>query len=189
MPEYRRATTEGGTFFFTIVTYERRPILCLEKSRAIMRDVIRSVAKRHPFAVNAWVVLPDHMHCLWTLPGGDKNFSVRWALIEREFTRGLRTTLAEEAASETEVAPNLSRERHREGTAWQRRFWEHQIRDEKDYAAHMDYIHFNPVKHGLVKSPKDWPYSTFHQHVASGVYNHDWGSSGDLRLPPGVGRE
>jgi len=189
MPEYRRASTEDGTFFFTVVTHGRRPILCLEKSRGIMRDVIRSAAEGHPFVVNAWALLPDHMPCLWTLPDGDKDFSIRWALIKREFTRGLRTALAGEAASKTEAAPSLSRERHREGTVWQRRFWEHHIRDEKDYAAHMDYIHFNPVKHGLVKSPKDWPYSTFYQYVARGLYDRDWGSSGDLGLPPGVGRE
>ena len=117
MPEYRRASTEGGTFFFTVVTYERRPILCLEKSLGIMRDVVGSVVKRHSFAVNSWVVLPDHTHCLWTLPDGDKDFSIRWALIKREFARGLRTALAGEAASRTEAAPGLSRERHREGTA------------------------------------------------------------------------
>ena len=189
MPEYRRASAEGGTFFFTVVTYDRRPILCLEKSRGILRSVIRQVAKSHPFLVNAWVVLPDHMHCLWTLPEGDKDFSVRWALIKRGFTAGLRTALADKAASGMEAAPGLSMERHREGTVWQRRFWEHQIRDEKDYAAHMEYIHFNPVKHGLVESPKDWPYSTFHQYVARGLYDHHWGSGGNLTLPPWIGRE
>lgn len=189
MPEYRRAKIGGGTFFFTVVTYKRRPFLCLESNRPIMRRVVRGVAERHPFVVNAWVLLPDHMHCLWTLPDGDTDFSIRWALIKREFTRSLKAAQDGDPASRAEAAPTLSRERHREGTVWQRRFWEHQIRDGKDYASHMDYIHFNPVKHGLVKSPADWPYSTFHRYVARGLYDSAWGSSGDLDLAPEVGME
>jgi putative transposase len=157
MPNYRRAR-EGNTYFFTVVTYQRSPILCLEQSRALLGKVIRNVREAHPFSAEAWVLLPDHMHSIWRLPRGDTDYYLRWALIKKGFTKGAKTWFDLPAA-------NPSRKKHRESTVWQRRFWEHIIRDEGDFSAHCDYIHYNPVKHGLVEAPKDWQHSTFHRFV------------------------
>ena len=180
MPNYRRAR-EGNTYFFTVVTYQRRPILCLEQSRLLLGKVVRNVRDAHPFLVEAWVLLPDHMHSIWQLPRGDTDFSLRWALIKKGFTKGAKDWL--ELPS-----PNFSRKKHREATVWQRRFWEHMIRDDRDFSAHCDYIHYNPVKHGLVKAPKAWPHSTFHRFVKKGLYSSDWGAT-PVAIEPAVGRE
>lgn len=163
MSNYRRAR-EGNTYFFTLVTYQRQPILCLEQFRPTLKEVIKEVQFEHPFEIKAWVLLPDHLHCIWELPEGDFNYSMRWGLIKKEVTKRIRLS--------TE-----SRKKHREGTIWQRRFWEHQIRNERDFAVHFDYIHYNPVKHGLVKSPKDWLHSTFHRYVKEGAYPMELGTS------------
>ncbi|MBI4715092.1 MAG: transposase [Nitrospirae bacterium] len=122
-----------------------------------MRQVFESVQERHPFKIEAWVLLPDHLHCLWTLPPGDTDYSTRWMLVKSRFTR--------ECTDPSRSAFSVSRERKREQYVWQRRFWEHQIRDERDFKAHVEYIHYNPVKHGLVASPKNWPHSSFHRYV------------------------
>lgn len=176
MSEYRRAQVPGGTFFFTVVTYNRQSFLCDEDVRNALRDAIAKVRARHPFNIDAWVLLPDHLHAIWTLPEGDADFSLRWNLIKRYVTRACAKHLERpEWLSE-------SKEEHRESTLWQRRFWEHQIRDDRDYAAHMDYLHFNPVKHGYVKRVADWPYSSFHRHVRNGVYPTDWGVDSDFYL-------
>ena len=180
MSNYRRAR-RGNTFFFTVVTYKRRPILCLEQSRALLSKVIRNVREAHPFSVEAWVLLPDHMHCIRQLPNGDTDYSMRWALIKKSFTSKAKAWLDLPAA-------NPSRKRHREGAVWQRRFWEHMIRDERDFSAHCDYIHYNPVKHALVNAPKDWPHSTFHRFVKKGLYSRDWGAT-PLVIEPDIGRE
>ena len=122
-----------------------------------LRECAREVRRRLPFYVDAWVVLPEHMHCLWTLPEGDSDYPERWRRIKAGFSRALPGT------------------RKGEGSPWQRGYWEHTIRDERDYAAHMDYIHFNSVnKHGLVADPADWPYSTFRRCVAAGLYPRTW---------------
>jgi putative transposase len=183
MPEYRRAKIEGATYFFTVVTYQRQPVLCLPESIDAMRDVIRNVAQRHPFQSDAWVVLPDHLHFVWTLPEGDSNYSMRWAMVKKELTKRLSPSIG------ADTAPSRSRQRHREGTLWQRRFWEHQIRDEQEYRAHVDYIHFNPVKHSLVGSPKEWRCSSFHRWVARGAYEEDWGCDGEVVFPGGFAGE
>ncbi|HEY5602579.1 MAG TPA: transposase [Gammaproteobacteria bacterium] len=173
MPQYRRSKIPGTAYFFTVVTHHRQPLLTEPKSRLSLRQTIMEVRFSHPFKVDAWVLLPDHMHCIWTLPENDHDFSKRWGLIKAGFTKKVgRLFYREELASD-------SRRDHREATIWQRRFWEHQIRDETDYQRHMDYIHFNPVKHGLVKQVKDWPYSTFHKYVANGLYPENWG---DIKL-------
>jgi putative transposase len=182
MPNYRRAKTSGATYFFTVVTYRRQPILCLDENRAVLKEVISKIALNHPFTVDAWVLLPDHLHCIWTLPKEDSDYSTRWALIKKEFTKSINQTA-------TIDIPNQSRIHHREGTVWQRRFWEHQIRDNIDYNNHMDYIHFNPVKHKLVEAPRDWPYSSFQRLVAQGLYEEDWGCGSDIILPEDIGRE
>jgi putative transposase len=140
MTDYRRNRVPGGTFFFTVNLYDRRSRLLVQHIE-VLRDAVRQAQRRAPFHIDAWVVLPDHMHCLWTLPEGDIDFSGRWNAIKIKFSRKM-------PAGEYRSA---SRALRRERGIWQRRFWEHTIRDERDYAAHLDYVHFNPVKHGLVE--------------------------------------
>jgi len=183
MPEYRRTRAKGATYFFTVVTYWRQPVLCLPESLDAMKDVMRNVAERYPFQTDAWVVLPDHLHFVWTLPEGDSNYSMRWAVVKKELTKRLSSSIRADGA------PSRSRQRRREGMLWQRRFWEHRIRDEQDYRTHMDYIHFNPVKHGLAASPKDWRCSSFRRWVARGAYEEDWGCDGAVAFPDHVGGE
>jgi putative transposase len=172
MPRYRRAKHSGGTFFFTVVTCRRRPLFDQEEARQLLREAVRRVRTNNPFTIDAWVLLPNHMHCGWTLPPGDDRYSARWSLIKSLFSK--------EAKGYYHMSEwmNDSKRKHRESTIWQRRFWEHQIRDEQDYRSHLDYIHFNPVKHGLVGRVGDWPLSTFHRYVRLGVYPEDWG--GDM---------
>ena len=172
MSNYRRADARGGTYFFTVVTYRRQKILCDENVRLALRNGIRNVQQKHPFTINAWVLLPDHLHCIWTLPPGDANFGIRWAMIKRFVTKQCASAL------QRDDWMNASKRKRNESTLWQRRFWEHQIRDDRDYENHMDYLYFNPVKHGLVQCVKDWPYSTFHRDVVAGVYDENWATEG-----------
>lgn len=167
MSDYRRPWVAGGTYFFTVVTYERRQVLTTEAVRAALRGAINQARTTLPFKIDAWVLLPDHLHRVWTLPWPDDNFAARWAIIKRRVAR--------ECAAIVGALPSISRIRRNEHMFWQRRFWEHQIRDADDLTRHLDYIHWNPVKHGLVKTVKDWPYSTFHRYVAQGIYPGDWG--------------
>lgn len=169
MSNYRRAGTPGGSYFFTLVTYRRQPLLTEPDSRRILRESIIEVRRELPFRIDAWVLLPEHLHCIWTLPPGDADFSKRWGLIKAEFSKR-----AGDPFRRAEWI-NVSKAKHRESTIWQRRFWEHQIRDQADLNRHMDYIHFNPVKHGHVARVIDWPYSTFHRYTTQGVYPPDWG--------------
>lgn len=124
--------------------------------------------RSRPFSINTIVVLPEHLHCIWTLPEGDDDFSTRWRLIKDAFSKAIPAGEARSA----------SRVQKRERGIWQRRFWEHVLRDENDFAIHVDYIHYNPVKHGLVDRPIDWPYSSLHRFVKQGVLPPDWGASG-----------
>ncbi len=179
MSNYKRAR-DGCSYFFTVVTYGRQAILCLDESRTALRPAIREVREEKPLEVKAWVLLPDHLHCIWELPEGDFDYSVRWALIKKGFTKRVKGSLVT-------PPPCQSRIRHREATVWQRRFWEHRIRDEADFRMHCDYIHYNSVKHGLAASPKDWKYSTFQRYVEDGLYPADWG--GGVVDFPEVGRE
>ncbi len=127
------------------------------------------------------MILPDHLHCIWTLPPDDANFSMRWRLIKTEFSR--------RCPEQYKLSQPQSRVHKREQAIWQRRFWEHQIRDEQDFAQHVDYIHYNPVRHGLVDAPSSWPYSSFHWYVRDGCYPTDWGANGEIHLPPTIGNE
>ncbi len=170
---YRRADIPGATYFFTVVTYRRRPILCDAPVRAALRDAIKTVQSRHPFTINAWVLLPDHLHCVWTLPPGDANYSMRWGLIKR------MVSLACAQYYHRTDWMTVSKTKHRESTFWQRRYWEHCITTELDYSHHIDYIVINPVKHGLVTRVRDWPYTTFHCDVALGIYPLDWAGTLD----------
>jgi putative transposase len=167
MPEYRRNRVAGGSYFFTVNLLDRRRGLLVERIEAL-RAAVRDVRRSAPFHVDAWVVLPEHMHCVWTLPEGDDDFSDRWRRIKGVFARSVG---GGGAVSE-------SRRRHGECGIWQRRFWEHTVRDERDYAAHVNYTHFNPVKHGLVARAGDWPFSSFRRCVARGVYPADWAGGG-----------
>ena len=169
MPNFRRAFLPGGTFFFTVVTYKRRCFLTQVACRNILHKVIHEVKQQHIFSIDAWVLLPNHIHCIWSLPEGDSNFSKRWGMIKAGFSKRAKGFLhKDEWMAKTKW-------KYREATIWQRRFWEHMIRDEDDLNKHMDYIHFNPIKHGLVKNVEDWPFSTFHRCVKQGLYPPDWG--------------
>jgi len=169
MPEYRRADTQGGTYFFTVNTDRRQPILTETTVRLALREGIMEARERFPFEILAWVLLPDHLHCIWTLPDGDADFAKRWGIIKRHVSSRCG------AALNNEKCLSESRRKRKETSLWQRRYWEHCIRDEKDFISHVEYIHWNPVKHGLVKRVADWPYSTFHRSVAQGMYPADWG--------------
>jgi len=127
-----------------------------------------------PFVVDAWVLMLDHIHCIWTLPEGDGDYSTRWTEIKRYVTTACRDGL-----HDPRLLTRAARQRG-ESTIWQRRFWEHQIRDEADMERHVDYIHFNPVKHGQVRQVCDWPYSTFHRYVREGIYSSDWAGSPEI---------
>jgi putative transposase len=178
---YRRARVPGGTFFFTVLTYRRRLVFDQAESRQMLREVVQEVRQRQPFTINAWVLLPEHMHSIWTLPEESLDFSVRWNLIKSGFSRRAKSLY------HVDEWMNASKHKHRETTIWQRRFWEHQIRSEEEYQVYMDYTHFNPVKHGLVKRVVDWPFSTFHRYVRSGTYPENWGSGIDGMTEHGFG--
>lgn len=169
MPNYRRIAIAGRTYFFTQVTYQRRNWLCSEIARQTLRTAIDKVRVKYPFTIDALVLLPNHIHCIWTLPDGDTDYASRWRLI--------KTFVTKNCASQLKLDPtiNSSRQKRQEGNLWQRRFWEHLIRDDIDFVRHCDYIHYNPVKHGLCKSPKEWLFSSFHRFVDEGVYSEGWG--------------
>ena len=173
MPRYRRANAPGSTYFFTVVTYRRRRFLCDPDVRAALRDAITKIRNQYPFRIDAWVLLPEHLHTIWTLPQDDAHFAVRWQQIKRLVTLNCGERLHQEAWM------TGSRTKHRESTLWQRRYWEHQIRDDTDFERHMDYIHFNPVKHGLVMRVADWPFSSFHRYAAADVYDRNWATEPD----------
>ena len=170
MPDYRRNRVPGGTYFFTANLLDRRSDLLVTHVDAL-RDAVRDVRARSPFHIDAWVVLPEHMHCIWTLPPGDHDYSGRWRALKKAFTKSLPATEPRSAV----------RVRRGERGIWQRQFWEHTVRDERDYAVHMDYVHFNPVKHGLAAHPADWPFSSFRRCVAAGFYPGEW-DGGDEEL-------
>ena len=167
MTGYRRNFVAGGSFFFTVNLAERR-LRLLTDNIDELRAAFRETRRDHPFEVAAMVVLPDHLHTIWTLPEGDAEFSARWRLIKSAFSRGLAI---DERISQSRVSKG-------ERGIWQRRYWEHTIRDDNDFARHVDYIHINPVKHRLVKRVRDWPYSSFHRMVKLGLCPEDW--AGDV---------
>jgi len=166
--DYRRSRQPGGCFVFTLVTHQRQKILTEEINIARINDAFKIEMAKRPFTIEAFVLLPDHLHTIWKLPDGDHNYSMRWSAIKRYFSTGcvgVKHVLSD------------SRRQKREKAVWQRRFWEHTIQDEEDWRKHLDYLHYNPVKHGYVVSPKDWPYSSFHRCVQMGWYTAEWGTS------------
>jgi putative transposase len=174
--QYRRSRAKGATFFFTVVTHNRRRILCLEPNVALIKEAFRGIIEKHPFTVDAFVLLPDHLHCIWTLPEEDNDFSMRWRQIKAYFTKACCDKFKEKQTA-------IQQERG-EQTVWQRRYWEHQIRDDDDFIKHVEYIHYNPVKHGLVKAPIAWRHSTFRRYVKQGIYHRDWGAGEKMEFSP-----
>ena len=165
--KYRRAKQSGGCYFFTVVTNNRAPYFQNPKAVNVLRQGFKNVIAKYPFTINAIVILPDHIHTIWTLPKGDCDFSLRWRMIKTYVTKHANSHV-----------PSL----------WQKRFWEHLIKDEKDYQNHVEYIHYNPVKHGYVRSPKEWANSSFKHFVTNGIYPENWGS-GDVVFSDDVGYE
>ncbi len=174
--KYRRLHVEGATYFFTLVTEQRRPIFREPQIVDLLNGAIEKVRARHPFEIDAHVVLADHLHTIWTLPENDARYSMRVGLIKEAFTRAYLQHHSAPPSSD-------SRRRKREQSIWQRRFWEHVIHDDRDFTAHLDYIHLDPVHHGYVRSPHDLPHSTFAIWVQRGVYEPGWGSDAKPELP------
>lgn len=166
MSDYRRARMAGGVYFFTHVTLGRRPILTQEPSLRALRSAFEAARKVKPFMIDAIVILPDHLHCILVLPAGDVDFAGRWKAIKARYSRLMPRDLESPAR------------RARERGFWQRRYWEHRIRDDDDWNRHRDYIHYNPVKHRLTIAAKEWPHSSFHRYVAQGHYPMNWGGRG-----------
>ena len=172
MPEYRRVWVPGGTYFFTVNLLGRKNNDLLVRNINSFREIVKKVRKNHQFEIYGWVVLPDHIHCIMSLPKNDSDFATRWRLIKAGFSKQLPKN----------ERVSASRIKRGERGIWQRRYWEHLIRDQSDFNAHMDYIPINPVKHGLVNQVKDWPYSTFHKLIEQGVYESDWAGSKDTDI-------
>jgi putative transposase len=169
MPEYRRWIQSGGTYFFTRVTDHRRPVFADPSARTLLHQSIIQVQRIRPFKLEAVVLLPEHLHTIWTLPENDPNFSLRWRWIKGHFTREYLS------AGGMEAVRSKSRTSRKERGLWQRRFWEHLIRDEKEFEALCRYIHYNPVKHDHASCPHRWEFSSFHTFVKQGFYPADWG--------------
>jgi putative transposase len=167
MRRYTRLYIPGACYFFTVNLARRQNTDLLTRHIDVLRTAFESVKRDHPFTLQAIVILPDHLHALWRLPDGDADFSTRWRLIKTRFSRNL-----EQGERITQ-----SRARRGERGLWQRRFWEHLIRDERDWQQHVDYIHYNPVKHGFVSRPIDWPYSSLHRFVRDGWFEPDWAAA------------
>ena len=161
---YRRSDVAGGTYFFTVNLQDRTQATLIEHIE-LLRGVFANTKRKHPFQIDAMVVLPDHLHCIWTLPVNGNGFATRWRVIKAVFSREMRKA--------EPITPGQRRRRER--GIWQRRYWEHLIRDEYDYIRHVDYIHFNPVKHGYVTRAADWQYSSIHRYIRSGDISPDWG--------------
>jgi putative transposase len=159
MPNYRRALIPGGCWFFTVNLLDRRESLLVDHIDRL-RDAVAATRNKYPFEIDAFVALPDHLHAIWTLPPDDADFSIRWRLIKTAFAKSLP---ARERRSAVRAARN-------ERGIWQRRFWEHLIRNEADYARHIEYCYINPVKHGLVTRVRDWPHSSFHRDVGRALF-------------------
>jgi putative transposase len=160
MTNYRRLKVRGGSYFFTLVTYQRQSWLCDSVARQSLRSSMLHVRQKYPFQIDAMVLLPNHLHCIWTLPEGDADYGIRWSLIKRHVTQYCRNYV--------DLSDTRSRSRgyRNEGNFWQRRFWEHWIRDAADFQRCCDYIHMNPVRHGFCDRPEDWPYSSIHRFTA-----------------------
>jgi putative transposase len=179
MSNYLRDRTPGGTWFFTVVTHRRRPWLCSDGALRAMTLAFEQVRSAYPFDVIAGVVLPDHLHLVWSQPEADFDFGKRWSMIKR-----ITGDLVCGGPGPTPPVAS-SRVNRRERALWQRRFWEHRIRDEDDLQAHVEYIHYNPVRHGLVSMAADWPHSTLHRFIRRGWVSRDWAAGTGARIHAG----
>ncbi len=163
--QYKRSDIKGGSYFFTVNLANRKSSLLTDHIKNL-KKAINQVKQTHPFIIEAMVILPEHIHAIWTLPQDDNGYAKRWMLIKSNFSRSIPKN----------EHINKSRFRKRERGIWQRRYWEHAIRDEKDLQNHIDYIHYNPVKHGQVNNPTDWPHSTIHHYIKTGRLEPNWGN-------------
>lgn len=179
MATFRRSTVPGATYFFTVNTYQRQPVLTQPPFYAALKESVRSVISERPFIIEAFVLLPDHLHCIWTLPDNDADYATRRSMIKRRVSQKVRDLVEPPRSQSRQVRGELG--------LWQRRFWEHQIRDDADRERHVDYIHWNPVKHGYTKQVRDWPYSSFHRFVARGQYPLDWAGGSAVFAPVQAG--
>lgn len=168
MSNYIRSQVAGGTYFFTLTLAQRNTNL-ITANIELLRLAYQRANTLHPFTTIAICILPDHIHAIWKMPQDDGDYALRWRMIKSQFSRNFS---ANQQRSNSKI-------KHREKGIWQRRYWEHQIRDDIDLQRHVDYVHFNPVKHGLVNQVKDWPHSTFHRYVKEGVYAENWGNGFD----------
>lgn len=175
---YRRVRIKGGTCFFTVVTHHRQKIFSHSENVQLLREAFQYVMKNHTLTIDAFVLLPDHLHCIWTLPETDDNYSMRWRLLKGYFSRHC-----------DERFKHVDRGDGNEPAVWQQRFGEHTIRDEADFTKHVEYIHYNPVKHGHALTPVDWPYSSFHRYVKRGLYEARWAAGVHLAFEDGIGGE
>ena len=169
MPNYKRIFVPGGTYFFTLVTFERAPLFNDPLARSCLREAFSRIKREQPFEQSAICLLPEHLHCVWRLPYGDADYPRRWSAIKGLFSKSYLRS------GGTQGAKTRSRNRRGEAALWQRRIWEHFVRDEGDLARHLDYLHYNPVKHGLTDRVADWPWSSYHRYLEKGVYTTDWG--------------
>jgi putative transposase len=175
MPNWRRAFVPGGTFFFTVVTDRRAPLFGQAMARRLLGSLFRRSQLRRPYSIRAIVLLPDHLHAIWSLPPGDADYPARWGWIKREFTKQwLQLGGCEQAVS-------AGRQRDGRRGVWQPKYWEHTLESADDFERHFDYVHYNPVKHGLCRCPRDWPWSSFHRYVELGVYPDHWACWNDGR--------
>ena len=168
MANYRRNFIEGGSYFFTLVLADRTNELLIDNIE-LLRQSFKQTKKDLPFDINAIVALPEHLHCIWTLPVGDSDFSTRWKKIKARFSRGIPKTEIRRSSLLKKVERGI----------WQRRYWEHTLRDEEDFIQHVEYIHYNPVNHSFVSQVKDWPYSSFHRYVRDSSYPSEWAGYSD----------
>ena len=168
MDRYRRNFIPGGSYFFTVSLHDRQA-RCLTEHIDLLRAAFRDTQRRYPFSIDAIVILPEHLHAIWTLPNGDADYPGRWRHLKGRFTRALHR-----------AGVSIRGNTGGEGILWQPSDWEHSLRDAADRQRHVDYIHFNPVRHGHVAAAGDWPYSSFHRHVRQGLLPVDWASSGDF---------
>ena len=171
MPEYRRTRQAGGCYFFTVNLMRRQSNCLLVQHIDNLREAVGYVQIKWPFRIHGWVVLPDHLHCLIQLPESDSDYSLRLRMIKTRFSLSLPNV----------ECRSSSRQKRGERGIWQRRFWEHLIQSDDDYRLHLDYIHINPLKHGLVNSVNQWPYSTFHKYVSMGIHPKDWAGTDEVK--------
>ncbi len=176
---YRRVYIEGGCYFFTVVTEKRRKIFSEDDNVKRLRAAFKTVMQKRPFVIDAAVVLPDHLHFIWTLPEYDSDYSTRWRLIKSAFSKQYPDKF---------IVQNANRKKKKQQELWQHRGWEHCLRDKRDFQQHIDYIHYNPVKHGLVKRASDWQYSSIHRYIKSGMLDKNWGE-GAMNFADDIGYE